>query len=165
MSVRSSFLEKTLSEIDSLPPISDVFHKILELTGSDDVSWDELVHCISLYPAIAAKVLQTINSAYFGVSDRVSSLKVAVGPLGNINIRDIAIMCATSEVLGRSIPGYGIMAEEFWFHSVTAAFASRQISEKIGGEDHDLAFSAGLLHDIGKQAMDRVIRETQKDMS
>ena len=101
MSVRSSFLEKTLSEIDALPPISDVFHKILELTGSDDVSRDELVHCISLYPAIAAKVLQTINSAYFGLSDRGSSLKVAVGLLGNINIRDIAIMWATRATEGQ----------------------------------------------------------------
>jgi putative nucleotidyltransferase with HDIG domain len=165
MSLCASYLEKILVEIDTLPPVSEVFHKILELTGGDDASRDELVRCVSLDPAISAKILQTINSAYFGVSEKVSSLKVAVGLLGDVNIRDIAIMCAASGVLRKSIMGYGIMAEEFWFHSVTAAFASRQISEKIGGEDHDLAFSAGLLHDIGKLAIDRVIRETQKDMS
>ena len=158
MSVRRSYLEEVFFEIDALPPVSEVFHKILELTGGDDVSRDELVQCVSLDTAIAAKVLQTINSAYFGVSERVPSLKVAVGLLGDINIRDIAIMCAASGVLRRSILGYGIVAEEFWFHSVTAAFASRQISKKIGGEDHELAFSAGLLHDIGKLAMDRLIR-------
>lgn len=165
MSVASFFLDKIFTEIDALPPVSEVFHKILELTGGDDVSRDELVRCVSLDPAIAAKALQTINSAYFGVSGRVSSLNVAVGLLGDVNIRDIAIMCAATGFLRRSILGYGIMAEEFWFHSVTAAFASRQISKKIGGEDHELAFSAGLLHDIGKLAMDRVIRESQKDMS
>ncbi len=165
MSLCVSYLEKVLVEIDALPPVSEVFHKILELTGGDDASRDELVRCVSLDPAIAAKILQTINSAYFGVSEKVSSLKVAVGLLGGVNIRDIAIMCAASGFLRKSIMGYGIMVEEFWFHSVTAAFASRQISEKIGGEDHDLAFSAGLLHDIGKLAIDRVVRETQKDMS
>jgi putative nucleotidyltransferase with HDIG domain len=165
MSLCASYLEKILVEIDTLPPVSEVFHKILELTGGDDASRDELVRCVSLDPAISAKILQTINSAYFGVSEKVSSLKVAVGLLGDVNIRDIAIMCAASGFLRKSIMGYGIMVEEFWFHSVTAAFASRQISEKIGGEDHDLAFSAGLLHDIGKLAIDRVIRETQKDMS
>jgi len=74
MSLCMSYLEKVLVEIDALPPVSEVFHKILELTGGDDASRDELVRCVSLDPAIAAKILQTINSAYFGVSEKVSSL-------------------------------------------------------------------------------------------
>ena len=108
--VPSSFLATVLSDIAALPPVSEVFHKILELTGGDDVSPDELVRCVSLDPAIAAKVLQTINSAYFGVSGRVSSLNVAVGLLGDINIRDIAIMCAATGFLRKSLPGYGLLA-------------------------------------------------------
>jgi len=122
----------------------------MALTGGEENSRDELIQCVSLDQAIAAKVLQTINSAYFGMSQRVSSLEVAVGLLGDSQIRDIAIMCTTSGLLGVPIRGYGIPADQFWRHSVTMAIAARLLADKFGPWHRDMAFAAGLLHDIGK---------------
>lgn len=156
----NSHLERVLVEIDALPPISGVFRKVLELTRDESSSRQDLIRCISLDQAIAAKTLQTVNSAYLGVGRKVSSLEVAVGLLGDEQIREIAIMCAASGVLRKSIVGYGVMADEFWFHSVATAFASKIISEKIGGGDHETAFAAGLLHDIGKLALDVLIKQS-----
>ena len=57
---------RVLDRVDELPPISSVFFKIISLTESKESSREELIRCISLDQSIAAKVLQTINSAYFG---------------------------------------------------------------------------------------------------
>ncbi len=161
MTLRNLEFERALVEVDALPPASQVLVKILALTQEESASRSELIRCVSLDPAIAAKVLQTINSAYFGMGEKVSSLEVAVGLLGDKNIRDIAMMCSATGILRKSIGGYGMMADQFWLHSVTTAIAARQIAVRCGIEEDDSAFAAGLLHDIGKLAMNRVIMESQ----
>jgi len=155
---------QALAEVDALPPVSEVFHKILELTSQENASRADLVRCISLDQAISAKVLQTINSAYFGMGQKVSSLDIAVGLLGNNNVRDIAIICSASASIRRSIVGYGMLADQFWLHSVTTAFAARLIADKCDAEEREAAFAAGLLHDIGKVVMDHIIRDSQIKM-
>ena len=164
MSTTTDHLERALHHIDILPPVSNVFHKIMALTGGEENSRDELIQCVSLDQAIAAKVLQTINSAYFGMSQRVSSLEVAVGLLGDSQIRDIAIMCTTSGLVGVPIRGYGIPADQFWLHSVTTAIAARLLADKFWPLHGDMAFAAGLLHDIGKVVLDRIVEEPDKEV-
>ncbi len=155
---------QALAEVDALPPVSEVFHKILELTSQENTSRADLIQCISLDQAISAKVLQTINSAYFGMGQKVSSLDIAVGLLGDINVREIAIICSASASMRKSIAGYGMLADQFWLHSVTTAFAARLIADKCGAEERETAFAAGLLHDIGKVVMDQIIRDSQITM-
>ncbi len=109
-------------------------------------------------------MLQLINSAYYGIKQRVSSLEIAVGLLGDKQIRDIAIICASSGLLRSDIRGYGIPADQFWQHSVTTAFAGRLIAAKFRPELSEAAFTAGLLHDIGKLVIDRLIEEQHREI-
>ena len=164
MAVSKFSFSQALAEVDALPPVYEVFHKILELTSQENASRADLIRCISLDQAISAKVLQTINSAYFGMGQKVSNLDIAVGLLGDNNIRDIAIMCSASASMRKSISGYGMLADQFWLHSVTAAFAARLIADKCDAEEREAAFAAGFLHDIGKVVMDRIIRDSQNQM-
>ena len=164
MAINKISLSQALAEVDALPPLSEVFHKELELTSQENASRADLVRCISLDQAISAKVLQTINSAYFGMGQKVSSLDIAVGLLGDNNIRDIAIMCSASASMRKSIAGYGMLADQFWLHSVTTAFAARLIADKCDAEERETAFAAGLLHDIGMVVMDQIIQNSQIKM-
>ncbi len=138
--------------------------KILEITDEEEGSREELIRCVSLDQAIASKVLQLINSAYYGIKQKVSSLEVAVGLLGDKQIRDIAIICASSGLLRSDIRGYGIPADQFWLHSVTTAFAGRLIAEKFKPDMRETAFAAGLLHDIGKLVINRLIEEPHREI-
>ena len=113
MTINKISLSQALAEVDALPPVSEVFHKILELTSQENASRADLIQCISLDQAISAKVLQTINSAYFGMGQKVSSLDIAVGLLGDINVREIAIICSVSASMRKSIAGYGMLADQF----------------------------------------------------
>ena len=159
-----NYLERALNHVEVLPPISNVFYKILDLTDNEKNSREALIRCVSLDQAIAAKVLQTINSAYFGMGQKVSSLEVAVGLLGDKQVRDIAIMCTASGLLRVPIRGYGVPANQFWLHSVTAAIAARLLAERFGAWHRDAAFAAGLLHDIGKLVIDRLIERPDKEV-
>ena len=163
MADMTNYLERALTHVESLPPLSNVFHKILELTEGDDYSRDDLIRCVSLDQAIAAKVLQTINSAYFGMGQRVTSLEVAVGLLGDKQVRDLAIMCTTSGLMGVPIRGYGIQANQFWLHSITTAFGARLIADRCSSWHREEAFAAGLLLDIGKVVLDRIVEEPDKE--
>ncbi len=159
-----NYLERALNHVEVLPPISNVFYKILDLTDDEKNPREALIRCVSLDQAIAAKVLQTINSAYFGMGQKVSSLEVAVGLLGDKQIRDIAIMCTASGLLRVPIRGYGVPANQFWLHSVTAAIAARLLAERFGAWHRDAAFAAGLLHDIGILVIDRLIERPDKEV-
>ncbi len=164
MAVSKISFTHALAEVDALPPVSEVFHKILVLTSQYSYR-EDLIRCISLDQAISAKVLQTINSAYFGMGEKVSSLDRAVGLLGDNNVRDIAIMCSASASMHKSIAGYGVLANQYWLHSVTTAFAARLIADKYGAEEREAAFAAGLLHDIGKLVMGHLIQDSQIKMA
>ena len=159
-----TYFERALSEVDSLPPVSNVFNKIMDLTGESGGRREELIRCVSVDQAIAAKVLQLINSAYYGMRQTISSLEVAVGLLGDRKIRDIALMCASSGLLRSQIQGYGIPADQFWLHSVTAAFAARLLANRLDPGLREAAFAVGLLHDVGKLVIDRLIEEPEQEI-
>jgi len=150
---------RVLREVDELPPFPAVFFQILAVTSDERSSREELIRLVSLDQAVAAKVLQTINSAYYGVGQKVSSLPVALGLLGDKRVRELTLLCAASGMLRRTIRGYGIPADAFWFHSVAAAIAARLIAERKAPELRETAYAAGLLHDIGKLVVDRFIRD------
>ena len=159
-----NFYECALDEIEAIPVVSSVIFKIMQITASEFSSRADLLRCLSSDQAIAAKVLQTINSAYYSRREPIADLNVAVGLLGDKRIREIALLCSSSETIRQTYPGYGITADQVWLHSVTTAFAARFIAEKSHPEKSPAAFAAGLMHDIGKIVMDSLIRSFPGEM-
>lgn len=153
-----NFYERALDEIEAIPVVSSVIFKIMRITASEFSSREDLLRCLSSDQAIAAKVLQTINSAYYGMRNPIADLNVAVGLMGDKKIRDIALLCSSSGTIRQTFPGYGITADQVWLHSVTTAFAAGFIAEKSHPDKGAAAFAAGLMHDIGKIVMDSLIR-------
>ena len=86
-----------------------------------------------------------------------------MGLLGDKKVREIAILCSAAGVLRRGVLSYGIMPDEFWLHSIATAISARLLAEIFAPEMCDEAFTAGLLHDIGKLAINRMIEEEHKE--
>ena len=89
-------LSKTFAELDMLPPFPVVFNKILEIIESEVGSREELLKALSLDQAIAAQVLRTSNSVYYGMAGRVATLNRSVAFFGETTVREIAVLCATT---------------------------------------------------------------------
>lgn len=157
-------MDNYIDSVKTLPPAPRVLPQLLVLLNLDDTDAREIVDLISLDPALTAKVLQHCNNAASGRSCAVSDPAEAVTQAGFGAIYRLVAMVVGESLLGSAQQGYGIGAGELWEHSVTTAVAARVIAGKLGGEDN-LAFTAGLLHDIGKLVLGAFLEGMQPSVS
>jgi putative nucleotidyltransferase with HDIG domain len=142
-------LDDYINKVKSLPPAPRLLPQLLRLLNEDDVDSGQIVDLITFDPALTAKVLQWCNSAATGLSSPVHDLSQAVALLGFNQIYRLVAVVIGEGMLRTAQRAYGIGTGELWQHSATAGLAAKVIAEKMGA-DADLAFTAALLHDIGK---------------
>ncbi len=97
---------------------------------------------------MAAKILRLVNSAYYGFSKQVSSLKTAIVILGFRELQKLVMGLGAVKALSRFSNGFSYPA--FWRHSIAVAVFAEKMLQKKTFRQHDNGFVAGLLHDIGK---------------
>ncbi|MBF0459616.1 MAG: HDOD domain-containing protein [Nitrospirae bacterium] len=140
-----------LSYIEKVPALSPTIAKIVALTSSDTSSAVDLVQAIKLDPALTAKVLNLINSSYFGMPQEVTSINRAIILLGMNTIKNLAL---SAEVLSSFNPSKGALfnVDKFWQHSLATAISSKLIAKRVIADPvkREEYFIAGLIHDIGK---------------
>jgi putative nucleotidyltransferase with HDIG domain len=143
--------ELIASRIENLPTLPVAVSQLIRLTASNETSLNDFEKVIRPDPALTANILKTANSvAYRGVRE-ITNVKDAVGRLGMRGVFDVAAGYAFAKVLPDRLPGYEVDAHSFWQHSVAVAvFCQKLLKNSLGGQAPDLAFTAGLLHDLGK---------------
>lgn len=157
-----SLKNKILSTVRELPPMPQVVLKAREIMADPHSSFEKLSKVLESDQAIAMRVLKLVNSAYYGQSGKISSIQRASVVLGHKTIGELITMAGTSQLLGKTLKGYGLKAGELWRHSLAAAFASRMIAnQKVPSLSND-AFTAGLIHDVGKLILDKYILERKE---
>lgn len=109
-----------------------------------------IVHTITSDEALTARVIRVVNSALFGIQRRVTSVQQATVLLGKGAITQIAAGIAALHMETAVPADLPLSRQSFWRHSMGTAFLARQLGEDVGREDPEEAFTAGLLHDIGK---------------
>jgi HD-like signal output (HDOD) protein len=140
------------SAINDLPSLTPVLGRLSAVVANPESSAGDIVKLLKLDPALTGKVLRLANSAYVGIPNTISSLKNAVVLLGQKRVHSLAL---TTSILSafksrRPLP---FAIEHFWRHSIGAALVAEAISKylrRYASIDSDEAFTAGLLHDIGK---------------
>lgn len=147
-SVAASIRDR-VQHIESMPAIPAVFLPLLNLlSGSgENVNVDEVVRLVSYDNTIAAQCLRVAASPLFGMAVPPKSIKAAVISLGLRRVETILLTCC----LGQAFPSKKWVLDPavFWRHSLGCAMVCRKFSEKLGAADHEKAYMAGLLHDIG----------------
>jgi len=151
-------LETIVESIDKLPPFPEVARRVLELSREEDVEYKDIINVIKYDEAITANCLKLCNSSYYGLAVKVFSIDQAVVMLGLKNI--IMIALANSKALSdyrKAQEGYGYSTGELWRHSVTSAIISQLLVKKVDLKEDSVLFTATLLHDIGKIAINNHI--------
>lgn len=144
-------IDVLVEEIADLQPLPPIAAQVLQLAEGETFSAHELAQAISSDPALTARVLRVANSAYYGFPRRITTIRDAVVLLGFRQIRSTLI--ATSVM--RSMPSYeGIDAAPFWRHSVTIGLLA-ELAARLEGAHQDEAFTAGVLHNVGRLALDQ----------
>jgi two-component system cell cycle response regulator len=127
--------------------------KLVNLTYDPDVRIEALASIIETDPALAVKVLQTINSAAFCMPVKITSIRRSVNLLGVDEVRRIALtMLLFSKMIQRKSGRFDFLF--FWQHCLFVAELSRRIAAALRHPDPEMVYAAGLLHDIGKLALE-----------
>ncbi len=151
----------TLTSFKDLPTLPVIALEINRLLASDTTSVNNLSRIIAKDQAIVSKLLKLVNSSFFGVRSKVSSVEEAVVRLGFNSVRNVVVSVSIFESLTLAHPeDLGFSLVEFWEHSIAVAVTSRYLSEKTGLQDPDDCFVAGLLHDIGLIVIARCFPES-----
>jgi putative nucleotidyltransferase with HDIG domain len=151
--------QEIVSQVKNLPPISQAALKLVNLLDSTEVSNEEVVQVIRCDNVLTAKLLRACNSPYFGLEEPVSSVDQSVLMLGHQQILHIVLTVAFGTAMVVPLPGYAVEANELWRHSLITASAAEIIVAETGemNVEAPVAFTVGLLHDIGKLALGQAL--------
>jgi len=152
----TKLLEDILS-CPTLPSLPSVAIRVLELTSDPDVKMDELAKEIQFDQGIAAKILRTVNSSFYGLRKRCSSIDHALIMLGLGPVKSLVLgFSLVSTVKGKDGDAFDYLG--YWKRGLVTAVASKYAAEMIENKEiADEAFLAGLFQDIGMIAMHRTI--------
>ncbi|MBI1770939.1 MAG: HDOD domain-containing protein [Burkholderiales bacterium] len=141
-------LEDIVKKIKDLPTLPEVAMEMLQNLDDEESSLDMVTEKIALDQSVTAKLLRLANSSYYGNNSKVVTLQQATAMLGVKNVKNLIRMTTLSNKFPTAnCPAFDFKA--FWRHSVATAICAELISRALHMK-HDFAFTAGLLHDIGK---------------
>jgi putative nucleotidyltransferase with HDIG domain len=142
-------LDRYIEGVKDLPMAPTVLVRLIALFQQPDRDVDGIVELMRQDPSLTAEVLRHSNSAYFGQEEPIVDVFEAVTRVGFYEVYKTAVAKLGSQALQRRGDAGGPDVEKLWRHSATAAAAAGVIARKAQ-ENEGLAFTAGLLHDLGK---------------
>ncbi|GHV17614.1 HD family phosphohydrolase [Fibrobacterales bacterium] len=141
--MRTEYIKKVTQSLISLPTLPTVAAQLFELT--DNVSErGELEQIISSDPVLTARLLKMTNSR----GESVTGIHTAITKLGVEQVRDISLEASMSNVF--ALKNATVDLQKFWDHCSAVGIAARTIAQEYEPSLSTDAFTAGLLHDIGK---------------
>ncbi|MGK7346318.1 MAG: HDOD domain-containing protein [Candidatus Nitrospinota bacterium M3_3B_026] len=148
--LKEETVKKMVSRIKSLPSIPSLYFELIEEIENPEGSMAAIGGIISKDLGMTAKILQLVNSAFFGLPQRVSSPAQAASLLGLDIIKALVLSTGIfSQFEKTRVPGFSM--DELWRHSGAAAVCAKEIAktEGVDGKTIDDSFMAGMLHDVG----------------
>ncbi len=140
----SSKAEELVNSI-GIPTQPKIIMEVSKEIKNPEADLSTVSNIISKDVAMSAKVLKVVNSAFFGLSEKVDSIDRALSLMGMLNFNKIILASSLKETLGKNYPGI----ESFWDHSMAVATIASHIAQKTAYESPESAYTAGLFHDCG----------------
>ena len=142
-------LRSRITKIDAMPTIPVILRPLLRCLDQpvEQIDVNRIVELVSYDKTIAAQCVRMANSALFGRSEPVESVRTAVLNLGMWRVRDLLFSNSLSQVIPAN--RWIVDPSVFWRHSLGCALVCRKFAEILGYQDTEKAYLAGLLHDIG----------------
>lgn len=145
-------LLSVVKHIGELPTLPHVAAKLTALVRNPRVSASDVGQAIAADQAMTTRVLRLVNSAYYGFPRKISTIQQAVVILGFNAVKNLVLGASVFDLF-RSRNGT-LDRYELWVHSVGCGIAAKMIVGKTRGADPEEAFTAGILHDVGKVIID-----------
>jgi signal transduction histidine kinase/HD-like signal output (HDOD) protein len=150
MKPNSRQLFDRISTFKNLPTLPHILLEFIATCNRPDSTHEDLSQIINKDSSLTAKVMRMVNSAYYGLPSRVTSMEHALLLLGTDAVKNIAISASVFQAFAKTRGDAVFDLKRFWRHSLTCATMAKLLAKKISYSSPDEAFLSGLLHDIGK---------------
>lgn len=143
-------MDKTIELVNNVKDIQampSVIVKVLNVMKKPTVSMKELGDIVMYDQSLTIKILALVNSAYYGFSQQISSINIALSLLGMVKVKNIIVAVAMKPMMS------GAGDKELWKHSIRVAAGCEYLAKLTNIMDADEAFIAGFIHDIGKMVL------------
>lgn len=165
-------IQAMLAEVNDLPSIPETLIRILKVLDDPASGPADLTRVVRMDAPIMAKILRLANSPYYSSRGDLSDINRCVAVLGYRTVRQVAICITVATSLINSVEKAGGQLDyrELWRHSVITGAIAKHLARMTGYPDPEEAFTAGLLHDMGKFVLEvhapqiyaRVVAERQR---
>ncbi len=141
--------------IQKIKPIPQIALKVIRMIHKSEVSMSTIGKEIRQDQVLTAKIINLCNSAYFNPKKRIETIDEAVVMLGERRILLLTFSIFTEYYYKDSDNGYSLCKGGLFQHALGVARAAEEIARHTGKVEPELAYTAGLLHDIGKIVLDQ----------
>lgn len=147
-------LLSTIQEgLAAVPPLPHVVRELLRELSDPASNARSVARIAASDPALAASLIRTVNSAAFALRRKVTSVTEAISYLGYTVVRSLVIRMRLEQMLPAKGEQAAYDAEDLWIHSLAVSHAAECLAERVPGVDRGFVSTLGLLHDIGKLAI------------
>ena len=144
-----SYRVKLLSAVNSIPPLPSALNELMGMLSKEMASAAQIAVVIERDSVLSGSVLRCVNSAYYGLPNRVSSIRHAVTLLGLKTVRNLALAFSMRRMLSQSQTTRALYIS-YSRHALGCAIFSQFLASYTRSHDPETGFAAGLFHDVGK---------------
>ncbi|MCK5147507.1 HDOD domain-containing protein [bacterium] len=145
---RHALVEDTLGEIENLPTLPHIVVQLLDKMHEKNPKIEELADLIMTDQVLTTQMISLVNSAFWGLNREVTSIRESVVYLGLRQVENLIYSVSLTNTFEQDAPL--LKRVRFWEHSFGVALCSRLIAQRLRYPDEEMAYLAGLLHDIGE---------------
>ncbi len=155
MSAAKDFISK-FKDTNTLP---HVVTKLSKLIADSDATMKDFEDVIKMDPILVVRLLQLVNSPFYGLSQKVDSIGRAVAFIGMKNLHNLAVTDAIKNIFKDQATSDVFSRKQLWLHCAAVSICSKMLAERIFGINGDDAYLCGILHDFGIIVEEQVNQE------
>jgi len=157
-------LEKAMADVGEIASLPEITTKIVQVVEDPRATAHDMHEIVRSDPALAAKILRVVNSAFYGLPSQIASLDRAILMLGLSAVKNIALAASLSRMFNAEAVSAHFAVRDLWRHCVAVGVCSRMLGQVGTPAPTDEPFVGGLVHDVGLLAVQQLFPEKLKQV-
>ncbi len=152
-------IKEKILQLSNLPSLAVVKYQLIKALNKDNTSIEDISDIIRHDQALASRVIAVANSAFLGYPGKINAIEQAVMLLGFDLVRSISLAASIFNIFASQYGNF----KQLWAHSYVVANIAASLCNKLSRKDRSSCYLSGLLHDIGRLVLFKVIRDVIMD--
>ncbi len=156
----STSAQRVIKKFNNIKTLPHVVTRLSKLINDENSTMKDFEDVIKMDPTLVVRLLQLVNSPYYGLAQKVDSISRAVAFIGMKNLYNLAVTDALKNIFSSSDSISEVYSrKQLWLHCAAVSICAKVLAERIFGINGDNAYLCGILHDFGMIVEEQVEKE------